>query len=157
MIALFIFLSFWLGLTLSSAYLALSLTTLVFLFFVFKRLRLKWFLICSSCFAIGLAVSCIKVSNNPSSKSFPGIVYLAKENYFLFNSRGERLYVHQKGHQYDIGDYLTIQGQKEDISFTRLVSSFDFEGYLNKKGVFNALEAKNIKVNFFNPIRINKK
>ena len=157
MIALFIFLSFWLGLTLSSAYLALSLTTIVFLFFVFKRLRLKWFLICSSCFAIGLAVSCIKVSNNPSSKSFPGIVYLAKENYFLFNSRGERLYVHQKGHQYDIGDYLTIQGQKEDISFTRLESSFDFEGYLNKKGVFNALEAKNIKVNFFNPIRINNR
>ena len=157
MIALFIFLSFWLGLTLSSAYLALSLTTIVFLFFVFKRLRLQWLLICSSCFAIGLAVSCIKVSNNPSSKSFPGIVYLAKENYFLFNSRGERLYVHQKGHQYDIGDYLTIQGQKEDISFTRLESSFDFEGYLNKKGVFNALEAKNIKVNFFNPIRINNR
>ena len=157
MILLFIFLSFWLGLALSSAYLALSLTTVVFLFFVFKRLRLKWFLICSSCFAIGFAISLIKFPFENAPKSFPGVVYTAKENYFLFNSRGERLYVYKKGHQYDIGDYLTIQGKKEDLSFTMIESSFDFERYLNKKGVFKSLEAKSIKVNFSNPIRINNR
>ena len=154
MILLFIFLSFWLGLALSSAYVALSITTVVFLFFVFKRLRLKWFLICGACFITGFSFSLIKISYPSNKNTYQGVVYTAKENYFLFNSGGERLYVYKKGHQYDIGDYLTIQGKKEDLSFTTIESSFDFEEYLNKKGIFKSLEAKSIKVNFSNPIRI---
>ena len=157
MIVLFIFLSFWLGLSLSSAYIALSITTLVFLLFVLKRCRLKLFLICSACFLTGLAYSCIKSSNPSTKSSYPGVVYTAKENYFLFNSGGERLYVYLKGHQYDIGDCLTIEGTKEDLSFTTIESSFDFEGYLNKKGVFKALKIKNVKVNFANLIRISER
>ena len=59
-----------------------------------------------------------------------------------------------KNHTYDIGDYLTINGTKEELSFTTIESSFDFESYLNKKGVYHALNAKKINVNFHNPIRI---
>ena len=154
MIVLFIFLSFWLGLALSSAYIALSITALVFLLFVFKRFRLKLFLICSACFLIGFACSFIKSSTPSNKSSYQGIVYTSKENYFLFNSGGERLYVYQKAHPYDIGDFLTIEGTKEDLSFTTIESSFDFESYLNKKGVFKALKIKSVKVNFANPIRI---
>ena len=154
MIVLFIFLSFWLGLSLSSAYIALSITTLVFLLFVFKRFRLKLFLICSACFLIGFACSFIKSSTPSNKSSYQGIVYTSKENYFLFNSGGERLYVYQKAHPYDIGDFLTIEGTKEDLSFTTIESSFDFESCLNKKGVFKALKIKSVKVNFANPIRI---
>ena len=73
------------------------------------------------------------------------MVYQAKENYFLFNSGGERLYVYAKNHSYDIGDWLTIEGSKEDLSFTTLESAFDFESYLNKRGVYSALKSKTIK------------
>ena len=92
-----------------------------------------------------------------TKNSFQGIVYTAKENYFLFNSGGERLYVYAKGHEYDVGDILTIEGKKEELSFTKLESSFDFEDYLNKHGVFNALEAKKIKTDFTNFIRLKQR
>ena len=157
MILLFIFLSFWLGLALSSAYIALSITALVFLLFVFKRFRLKLCLICSACCLLGFAFSFLKISSPLNKNSYQGVVYTAKENYFLFNSGGERLYVYQKAHSYDIGDFLTIEGTKEDLSFTTIESSFDFESYLNKKGVFKALTIKSVKVNFVNPIRISER
>ena len=157
MIVLLIFLSFWLGLSLSSAWIALSITALVFLVFVLKRFHLKLFLICGCSLLIGLSFSCLRVSSNPTQTTYEGVVYTAKENYFLFNSRGERLYVYKKNHQYEIGDFLTIEGKKEELSFTVLESSFDFENYLNKKGVYEALAVKNIKVNFSNPIRINER
>ena len=82
---------------------------------------------------------------------------MAKENYILLNSGGERLYVYMKNHDYDIGDILTIEGNKEDFSFTKLESSFDFEEYLNKRGVFHSLKAKNIKVNYRNFIRLKQR
>ena len=88
---------------------------------------------------------------------FQGLVYEAKENYFLFNSGGERLYVYSKNHSYDIGDILTITGEKEDFSFTPLESSFDFERYLNKRGVFHALKVKKIKIDFHNFVRIHER
>ena len=111
------------------------------------------FLICIASFLSGYACSLVKSPNPFYHNSYQGIVYTAKENYFLFNSGGERLYVYQKAHSYDIGDYLTIEGTKEDLSFTTIESSFDFESYLNKKGVFKALKIKSVKVNFANPIR----
>ena len=52
-----------------------------------------------------------------------------------------------KNHTYDIGDFLTINAKKEDLSFSTIESSFDFKSYLNKKGVFHALDVKKINVN----------
>ena len=130
---------------------------LVFLLFVFKRFRLKAFLVSLSFLLIGFGLSFWKTSSYRPQNSFQGIVYIAKDNYFLFNSGGERLYVYAKNHRYDIGDYLTIEGTKEDLSFTSIESSFDFESYLNKRGVFKSLKSKSIKVNFHNPIRINER
>ena len=157
MIVLLIFLSFWLGLSLSSAWIALSITAFVFLLFVLKRFRLKLFIVCGLSLLIGLSISFIRISSPQTQTTYQGVVYTAKENYFLFNVKGERLYVYKKNHQYEIGDFLTIEGKKEDLSFTVLESSFDFGKYLNKKGVFKALTVKSIKVNFSNPIRINER
>ena len=156
MILLLIFLSIWLGLALSSAYLGLSITALVFLLFVFKRFRFKTFLVCSFSCLISFSFTHLH-SIYKSKDSYAGIVYQAKENYFLFNSGGERLYVSMKNHMYDIGDFLTIKGTREDLSFTTIESSFDFTSYLNKKGVFHALNAKKVSVNFHNPIRIERR
>lgn len=111
-------------------------------------------LLCLGGIVLGLGYSFIKPTY--SKKSYSGIVYTVKENYFLFNSGGERLYVYSKGHSYDLGDYLTISGKKEELDFTVLESGFDFKGYLNKKGVFSSLNPKHIEVKWHNFIRINE-
>ena len=125
MIIFLIFLSFWLGLSLSRSFIVLSLVAIVFLLFVYKRFSIHPFILSSSALLIGLGLSYIQISH--PSNSFQGIVYQAKENYILLNSGGERLYVYIKNNEYDIGDILTIEGNKEDFDFTKLESSFDFE------------------------------
>ena len=155
MIIFLIFLSFWLGLSLSRSYIVLSIVAIVFLLFVFKRFSIGQFGISLFAILLGFAFSFLQISYTKSS--YTGIVYQAKENYVLLNSGGERLYVYAKGHDYDIGDILTIDGNKEDFTFTKLESSFDFEEYLNNKGVFHSLNAKSIKVDFRNFIRIKQR
>ena len=155
MIIFLIFLSFWLGLSLSRSYIVLSLVAIVFLLFVFKRFSKSLFVISLFTLLLGFAFSFLHINTNKSSYS--GVVYQAKENYVLLNSGGERLYVYVKGHDYDIGDILTIEGNKEDFSFTKLESSFDFEEYLNNRGVFHSLNVKSIKVNYRNFIRIKQR
>ena len=155
MIVFLIFVSFWLGLALKNAYIALGIVTIVFLLFAYKRFR-KGCLILSLCFiSIGFSLSFIKASFQKSS--FNGIVYYASDNYFLFNSGGERLYVYAKNHAYDIGDVLSIEGQKEELSFTTIESSFDFKSYLNKRGVYSSLTAKKVEIKFHNFIRIHER
>lgn len=155
MIIFLIFISFWLGLSLSSAYIALSLLAVVFLLFIYKRFSKFPFLFCLSAFLIGFGFSFVHISYSQSS--YQGIVYSSKDNYFLVNSGGERLYVYAKNNTYDIGDIVTIQGTKEDLSFDTLESAFDFKDYLNKRGVYHSLKAKKIKVNFHNFIRIKER
>ena len=152
MILLLIFLSCWLGLALSSAFIALSIVTVVFLLFVLKRFKFKTFLLCSILLALCSSISFLRLSFQKGF--YKGFVYQSKENYFLFNSGGERLYVKCQNHSYDIGDYLSIEGTKEDLSFATIESSFDFKSYLNKRGVFKTLAIKNVTVKFHNPVRI---
>ena len=157
MIIFLIFLSFWLGLSISRAYIALSLVAIVFLLFVLKRFSKVSFFICSSSLALGLALSFLSITTPLTKVSYQGLVYSTSENYFLFNSGGERLYVYAKNHEYDIGDILTIEGQKEEFDFTTLESSFDFENYLNKRGVYHSLKVKKVKINYRNFIRIHQR
>ena len=128
---------------------------IVFLLFVCKRFSKSLSVLSLFALLAGLGLSFIQISSNNSS--FKGIVYQAKENYVLLNSGGERLYVYAKNNDYDVGDILTIEGNKEDFRFTKLESSFDFEEYLNKRGVFHSVNAKSIKVNYRNFIRIKQR
>ena len=155
MIILLIFLSFWLGLALSSAYIALSIVAIVFLLFVYKRFKKFPLIICLCSLALGFSSSYVHISYSKST--FTGLVYDTHNNYFLFNSGGERLYVYAKSHSYDVGDILTITGNKEEFSFTSLESSFDFAHYLNKRGIYRSLKVKSIKVEFHNFIRIHER
>ena len=155
MILLLIFLSFWLGLAITSAPIALVSVAIVFLLFVFKRFNRIAFFVSFGAVALGIGFSFIRFSYQKSS--FHGIVYSAEENYFLLNSGGERLYVYVKGHNYDLGDVLTIEGEKEELSFTTIESSFDFKSYLNKKGVYHSLKARHINVNYNNFIRLHER
>ena len=127
MIIFLFFLSFYLGNVLTKALILFIGLAIVFLLCILKRFRLFTFLLCLGGIALGLCFSCIKITPNKNSSPYSGFIYTAKENYFLFNSGGERLYVYSKGHHYDLGDYLTIEGQKEQLDFTVLESSFDFK------------------------------
>ena len=118
MIIFLIFISFWLGLSISRSYIVLSLVAIVFLLFVYKRFSSKLFLVSLFAVLLGFGSSFIQIST--SKTPYIGIVYVAKDNYVLVNSGGERLYVYAKNHDYDIGDILTIEGNKEDFSFTKL-------------------------------------
>lgn len=155
MIIFLFFIAFWLGLSISSAWIALSIVAIVFLLFVYKRIAKHTSYFCFIFLSLGIALSFVNFSFPKST--YKGLVYTAKENYVLINCGGERLYVYAKNNTYDIGDILTLEGSKEDLSFTTLESSFDFKEYLNKRGVFKAFNAKKIKVNFHNFIRLKER
>ena len=157
MIIFLIFLSFWLGLSIPGAYIALSLAAIVFLLFVFKRFSKVSFLICLGTAILGFGLSFLSITSPQTRASYQGLVYSTSENYFLFNAGGERLYVYAKNHSYDIGDILTIEGKKEEFDFTTLESSFNFKEYLNKRGVYHSLNVKKVKVDFHNFIRIHQR
>ena len=156
MIIFLFFLSFYLGNVLTKALILFIGLAIVFLLCILKRFRLFTFLLCLGGIALGVCFSCISFTPNKNTSSYSGFIYTAKENYFLFNSGGERLYVYSKGHHYDLGDYLTIEGQKEQLDFTVLESSFDFKEYLNNRGVYHSLKVKKIEVKFHNFIRVNE-
>ncbi len=101
---------------------------------------------------IGVGISYIRI--DIKKESYSGIVIDSHPNYFLILSGVEKLYSYNKNNEYEIGDYLKITGQKEELSFTTLESQFDFKDYLNKKGVYYSLKVKKIEAKFSNPIRI---
>lgn len=100
----------------------------------------------------GIGVSFIQIDTNRTS--YDGFVMDSKDNYILFNSKFERLYVYIKDNPYEIGDYLSISGNKQKLNFSILESEFDFTAYLEKKGVRNELVVRQIEVKLYTPIRI---
>ncbi len=104
--------------------------------------------------SIGVGLSFIRPSFQKSS--YQGVVENVKENYFLFNSTFERLYVYQKDHSYEVGDILMISGRKEELDFSVIESGFDFKQYLNSRGVYSELVAYKIEVKFSTPFKIHQ-
>ena len=154
MILFLFFIGFYLGNVLTKSLIILLIVTALFLLFVFKRFKLITLLISLGGVVLGFGLSFVNISYNKTIYS--GFVYTTKENYFLLNSGGERFYVYSKGHTYDLGDYLSIEGKKEELDFTKLESGFDFKDYLNNKGVFHSINVKRITVKWHNFIRINQ-
>ena len=154
MIIFLFFIGFYLGNVLTRSIFILLLVTAIFLLFIYKRFKLIPLFISLGGVVLGFGLSFVNISYNKTTYS--GFVYTAKENYFLLNSGGERLYVYSKGHTYDLGDYISVEGKKEELDFATLESGFDFKEYLNNKGVFRSLNAKHINVKWRNFIRINE-
>ena len=125
MIIFLFFIGFYLGNVLTRSLIILLIVVALFLLFVFKRFKLIPLLISLGGVVLGFGLSFVHISYNKTTYS--GFVYTAKENYFLLNSGGERLYVYSKGHAYDLGDYLSVEGKKEELDFATLESGFDFK------------------------------
>ena len=155
MIIFLFFISFYLGNVLTTSLVIFIILSILFLLFILKRFKLIAFLISLGGIVLGLSISFIRITSY-NKTTYSGFVYSLKENYFLLNSGGERLYVKAKNHTYDLGDYLTVSGTKEVLDFTTLESGFDFKDYLNKKGVYHQITPKYIEVKWRNFIRINE-
>ena len=155
MIILFIFLSLWIGLSIRYSAIVFLIVLLLILVIIFKKYKPKVALICLAISFIGFGLSYVNI-NHRNATSFEGFVIDSKENYFILNSKGEKLYSYSKEHPYEIGDYLKIKGSKSELSFTTIESQFDFQDYLNKKGVHYEIKAEEITVSFSNPIKLKK-
>ncbi len=149
---LFLFLSFFIGLSFRYNILFLSLLTPIFLFFIFRK-KNKWlFIACIALIILGVGLSFIHLSFQ--RETYKGIVIEVKDNYFILSSYGERLYVSKYNHPYEVGDIVSIEGQKYDLYFNYIESGFDFASYLKRKGIQNGLYINSISIIFSSPLKI---
>ena len=156
MIIFFIFLFYWLGISIRYAIIPLGIVLFVLLFFLFKRYKKRFAVIGIGVFLIGVTVSFATELLN-FKKSYSGFVIDSHPTYFIVKTRlDDRYYVSHKENPYEIGDYLKVEGNTKELDFVTLESQFDFKDYLNKKGVYQELEVTSIEVKFSSPFRINK-
>lgn len=153
MIIFSFFISILLGLNIKNNYAFFLILASFYFIFLFNKLNKKHVIFNILVFLVSTGISFIKLSFD--KEIYKGIVLEIKENYFIFSSSLEKMYVYEKEHNYEIGDYLLIYGEKEDFDFTKLESSFDFEKYLNKKGIYQQLNCTKIEYIFKTPIRLN--
>lgn len=152
MIILFLFLCYWLGLSLRYSWIVFLLVSLLFLFFIWKRCGKKILILSILILLVGLGNSFIRFDYQKST--YAGFVYESKDNYFLLLSSGEKLYCYQKEHPYEIGDYLQVKGNKGSLEFSNIESSFDSQAYLSHKGVNYRLYPTQINRSFANPLHL---
>ena len=106
----------------------------------------------ASLFGVGL--SFIRPSFN--KEAYLSVVTETKDNYFIASSTFEKFYVYQKDNAYEIGDIISLKGEKKELDFTVLESDFDFKDYLNKKGVYSQFHPERIEVKFKTPFRLHQ-
>ena len=106
----------------------------------------------ASLFGVGL--SFIRPSFN--KEAYLSVVTETKDNYFIASSTFEKFYVYQKDNAYEIGDIISLKGEKKELDFAVLESDFDFKDYLNKKGVYSQFYPERIEVKFKTPFRLHQ-
>ena len=155
MIIFLLFICFWIGLSFRYQIIIFAIAISSIIFIIFYKYKKKIGLIAIGLALLGVGISYIKFDFK--KEIYSGIVIDSHPNYFIMLSGTERLYTYNKENQYEIGDYLSITGEKEELSFVTLESQFDFKDYLNKKGVYYSLKSSKIEVKFSNPIRIRQR
>ena len=150
----FLFLALYVGLNIRVTIVLGIIELVILLVFIFFRTSKKIAGLCLLASLIGIGLSFIRPSFNKSA--YQSVVIESKANYFIASSSFERFYVYEKDNQYEIGDILLIKGEKKKLDFVTLESNFDFEKYLNNKGVYTQLYPEKIEVKFKTPFRIGK-
>lgn len=152
MIYLSIFIGLWIGLYVSHDYIFFSLLSVLIFVFLLYRYKKKIATIFAIFLLTGFAVSFIRFDFD--KEVYDGVVIQSKENYFLFSSSLEKFYVYEKDNTHEVGDVLSIKGEKKELDFTFIESGFDFNTYLNDKGVYAKLENVSIDIKFLTPMRM---
>ena len=154
MTLLLIFISFLLGITFKKSFITIGIIVILLLLRCFCSHQKRLSLVILGTFLLGVGISYLQSPFSSNSAPFQGVVYETKENYFLFSSRGEKLYCYEKDNKREVGDILLIYGSKNKLDFVTLESEFDFTNYLNNKGVYSELEIDKVYAKFSNPIRL---
>lgn len=154
MILFLSFIGLWIGIILINNFF-ISLVTILFIntLLIYKTKK-HYFIIFNSLVALGLILSFIKIDINQTY--YQGIVVDSKTNYFIVQVGLEKLYIYKYQHSYEIGDILKINGIKKIINFPTIESEFNFQKYLNNKGIYNEVKPFSIEEIFLNPIRFNQ-
>jgi len=155
MFLLFILLSLIIGFCITKCFYIFIPLALILIFFAFKRGNKYVGLVISVLIPLSCGISFIKIDNE--RPIYEGIVIDSKENYFLLQSGFEKYYIYSKENTYEIGDILSISGNRETFNFANLESDFNFNEYLFNKGVYYSIDSINIEYKFYNPIRIKYK
>lgn len=152
MVILVFFLLYWIGLSFRYHYVVFLIVAIIVASLTFRKFKKKIAIFSICFFLIGIGVSYINIDIN--REVYDGFVSESKDNYFLLFSKLERLYVYKKNNTYEIGDYVSVSGYKQNLNFSLLESDFNFTEYLEKKGVRYELKYKTIDLKFKTPLRI---
>ena len=154
MILFLLFLALFVGINIRATIVIGIIEFVALLVFAFFRTSKKVAGLCLIVVLLGVGLSFIRPNFN--KEAYQSVVIESKTNYFIASSSLEKFYVYEKDNQYEIGDILLIKGKKKKLEFETLESNFDFEKYLNNKGVYSQLYPEKIGVKFKTPIRIGK-
>ncbi|MCD8204397.1 MAG: MBL fold metallo-hydrolase [Coprobacillus sp.] len=124
--------------------------------YLLRKYHKKIALISMCVLSLGVGYSFLDINITSSDNTYSGVVIESKDNYFIFYTGLERLYVSNYGNTYEVGDILSLTGEKEDLHFITLESEFDFEDYLSKKGVNRELTVSNYEVKHSSPFKLNQ-
>ena len=153
MTLLVFFLSFLFGAYIKILPFILPLISCVWLIFLWKRFGKITATLSSLLIAVGIGASFLNLAFTPKNQC-SGFVYESKTNYYLLYSGGQRFYVYSKNNTYEIGDYISVEGTAEKFDFTVIESQFDFENFLNNKGIIYEYNVTKVETKFKNPLRI---
>ena len=154
MTLLLIFLSFYIGINTRFSIVLGILELLILLVFAFFKIKKKTAFVLLFVSLVGLGISFIRPSF--VKEEYGGVVTEVRENYFILSSSLEKFYISEPNNYREIGDIISVKGNKKELSFITLESEFDFKDYLNRKGIYSELEVTEIKVKFSSPIRLHK-
>ncbi len=104
-------------------------------------------------FVLGAVVGAVKIPYSQTKTEFSGLVTDSNDNYFLYRSGLQTYYVYEKNCPREVGDILHIEGSLSALKFSHVESQFDFQEYLENKGVVAQLFVSTLEVRFQNPIR----
>ena len=154
MILFVFFLSLFVGINIRVSLIAGLIELVLLLAFILYRFGRKIALISLGISLVGVGLSFIRPSF--TKETYLSVVVESKNNYFIASSTFEKFYVYQKNNSFEIGDIISLKGQKQELNFDVLESGFDFKEYLNKKGIYSEFKPKKIEVKFSTPLKIHK-
>lgn len=153
MICLIILSSIWLGLNFFKEPILFAILGVILSLFIYKRFCKSYCLIFAIVFVVFSGLSFIRMT--PWINQSFSLVIESKDNYFVILSGFNKFYISNYDNNFQIGDLIKINGSIEKINFSYLESGFNFNEYLNNKGIFYEIKNADIKTLFLNPIRLN--
>ena len=106
-------------------------------------------------FIVTLIIHIINLKTNVDEVNSYFLIVKSEENYYLVSNFVKVYYVYEKGHAFEIGDLVKIEGYIKELEFSHYQESFDFKTYLKSFRVFHSLNVQNKEIIFSNFLKIN--